>query len=152
MLERLAVLRVVPIVVLDDSRAAAPLADALVDGGLACAEVTLLTSAGLATIAAMSSRSDILVGAGTILTPHQVDEVVDAGTQFIVSPGFALDVVNRARERRVLVLPGTVTASELQAALGEGLEAVKIFPAEVLGGVPLISALAGPLATVSPRV
>ena len=147
-LERLSALRVIPIVVIDDPNQALPLADALVDGGLPCAEVTLRTAGGFDTIAAMAAREDILVGAGTVLTVEQVDRAVDSGAQFIVSPGYSTGVVERARERGVLVLPGIATASELQQAVRGGLQSVKLFPAEVLGGVKLLDALSGPFPTV----
>ncbi|MDQ1546897.1 MAG: 2-dehydro-3-deoxyphosphogluconate aldolase / (4S)-4-hydroxy-2-oxoglutarate aldolase [Actinomycetota bacterium] len=146
--DKLAALRVIPIVVIDDPSQALPLADALAQGGLPCAEVTLRTSAGFETIAAMAARGDILVGAGTVTTVEQVDRAVDSGAVFLVCPGLSVDVVRRARDRGVLILPGVATASELQSAIGEGLESVKLFPAEVLGGVKLLDALSGPFPSV----
>jgi len=143
-LERLGTLGVVPVVVLDDVAQAAPLGDALVAGGLPCAEVTFRTAAGEAALAALAARGDLLVGAGTVLTAAQVDRAVDAGAAFIVSPGLSAEVVVRAQERGVTALPGTATASEVQAAVNLGLEVVKLFPARVLGGTELIDALSGP--------
>jgi 2-dehydro-3-deoxyphosphogluconate aldolase/(4S)-4-hydroxy-2-oxoglutarate aldolase len=148
-ISRIATLRVVPIVVLDEASAATSLADALVEGGLACAEVTLRTPAAIDAIALLAGRGDILVGAGTVLTADQVERAVDAGAQFIISPGLGWDVVNRARELGIAVIPGVSTASEVQAAVREGLDALKLFPAEVIGGVSLIDALAGPFANVA---
>jgi 2-dehydro-3-deoxyphosphogluconate aldolase/(4S)-4-hydroxy-2-oxoglutarate aldolase len=139
---------IVPVVVIDDAAIAVPAAEALVAGGIGCIEVTLRTSAGLAAIEALQS-TEIVVGAGTVLTPEDVDRVADAGARFIVTPGFAPDVVARALERGLDVLPGVATATEVQAALRTGLGAVKLFPADRLGGIDMISALAGPFPTTA---
>src|SRR5699024_5526617 len=144
LLEQLGAARLVPVVVLDDASSADPLAQALVAGGLPVAEVTFRTAAAPEAIRAMAARGDMLVGAGTVLTPEQVDAAVDAGARYIVSPGFHAPVVQRAQERGVLHLPGAVTASEVQAALAAGLDVVKFFPAETSGGAKAIKALAAP--------
>lgn len=138
--------RLVPVVVLDDAADADPLAEALVAGGLPVAEVTFRTTAALDAIKAMAARGDMLLGAGTVLTADQVDAAVDAGARYIVSPGFYGPVVRRAAERGVLALPGAVTATEVQAALAAGLQAVKFFPAGTSGGAPAIKALSAPFA------
>jgi 2-dehydro-3-deoxyphosphogluconate aldolase/(4S)-4-hydroxy-2-oxoglutarate aldolase len=143
-LDVLAMHRIVPVVVLDDAADAAPLAAALVAGGLPVAEVTFRTSAAVAAIAALAARGDILVGAGTVLTAAQVDQAVDAGARYIVSPGTSRVVVERALERGMDVLPGAVTATEIQAALELGLDTVKFFPAGTSGGPSAIEALAAP--------
>lgn len=143
-LAQLAAVRVVPVVVLDDASCAPRLADALVSGGIPCAEFTFRTSAGERALRALAERTDILIGAGTVLTAEQVDRAVDAGARFIVSPGLDRKVVERARELAVPVLPGIATATELQAAVDLGLDAVKLFPAEQLGGLRMIRALAAP--------
>ena len=143
-LDRIAAARLVPVVVLDDAASAAPLAEALTAGGLPVAEVTFRTSAAIESIKAMAANPDMLVGAGTVLTPDQVDAAVDAGASYIVSPGLSLPVVRRCAERGVLALPGAVTATEVQAALAEGLTAVKFFPAATSGGAPAIKALSAP--------
>jgi 2-dehydro-3-deoxyphosphogluconate aldolase/(4S)-4-hydroxy-2-oxoglutarate aldolase len=140
--------RLVPVVVLDDARDAAPLAGALVAGGLPVAEVTFRTSAAADAIRAMADRGDILLGAGTVLTPAQVDEAVAAGASYVVSPGLSRAVVERCREHGILALPGAVTATEIQAALELGLDTVKFFPAGTSGGAPAIAALAGPFGGV----
>ncbi len=142
--DRLAALRMVPVVVIDDAAHADRLADALLDGGIACAEITLRTPAGLAAIRRLSHRGDILVGAGTIVNPDDVDAAVDAGAEFLVSPGFGIEVARRARARGVALLPGVATASELQAAVAAGISSVKLFPAEALGGIVMLDALGGP--------
>ncbi|MDR1710508.1 MAG: bifunctional 4-hydroxy-2-oxoglutarate aldolase/2-dehydro-3-deoxy-phosphogluconate aldolase [Propionibacteriaceae bacterium] len=149
MLNQIRQIGVVPVVVLDDPAAAQPLADALVAGGIPAAEITFRTAAGAAAIAEIAGREDILVGAGTVLTPQQVDAAADAGARFIVSPGFSRAVVERTLDRGLLSLPGAVTATEIQAALELGLNVVKFFPAEVSGGIKAIKAFAGPFADVS---
>ncbi|HLR28223.1 MAG TPA: bifunctional 4-hydroxy-2-oxoglutarate aldolase/2-dehydro-3-deoxy-phosphogluconate aldolase [Ruania sp.] len=148
LLDRIAQARLVPVVVLDDAAQADPLAEALVAGGLPVAEVTFRTGAAPAAIETMAARGDILVGAGTVLTPDQVDAAVDAGASYIVSPGFSPEVVTRCQERGVLPLPGAVTATEIQAALAAGLTALKFFPAEASGGAKAIKALSAPFAGV----
>lgn len=140
--------RLIPVVVLDDAVAAGPLAAALVSGGLPVAEITFRTPAAADAIRAMTEASDILVGAGTVLTPGQVDQAVAAGARFVVSPGLSRVVVERCQEHGVLVLPGVVTATEIQAALELGLKTVKFFPAGTSGGAPAIAALAGPFGNV----
>ena len=141
---QLAAHRLVPVVVIDDAAQASALAQALVDGGLPVAEVTFRTAAAADAIRAMSDRGDILVGAGTVLTPAQVDAAVAAGAHYIVSPGTDRAVVERAQEHGVLALPGAVTATEVQAALALGLSTVKFFPAGTSGGAAAIAALAAP--------
>ena len=140
---------VLPVVVADDRECAVSLGDALVAGGLPLAEVTFRTAAAPDVIRVLAQRGDILVGAGTVLTPDQVDTAVDAGATFIVSPGLSRAVVTRCLERGVLAIPGAVTATEVQAALELGLHTVKFFPAESAGGPAAISALAAPFAGVS---
>lgn len=140
--------RLVPVVVLDDVADADPLAGALVAGGLPVAEVTFRTAAAEESIRAMSARGDVLVGAGTVLTPRQVDLAVAAGASYIVSPGLSRAVVERCQEHGVLALPGAVTATEVQAALELGLSTVKFFPAGTSGGAAAIAALAAPFGDV----
>jgi len=139
---------IVPVVVLDDERHAEPLADALAASGISTVEITLRTAAGLAALRRVSDRTDLVVGAGTVLDAGQVDAAVDAGARFIVSPGFSAEVVARAREYGVVVLPGVATPSELQAAVNAGLSAVKLFPAAQLGGIGMIDVLRGPFPDV----
>ncbi|WP_222263244.1 bifunctional 4-hydroxy-2-oxoglutarate aldolase/2-dehydro-3-deoxy-phosphogluconate aldolase [Modestobacter marinus] len=140
--------RLVPVVVLDDAADAGPLADALVAGGLPVAEVTFRTAAAADAIRAMADRGDLLLGAGTVLTPAQVDQAVAAGASYVVSPGLSRAVVERCADHGVLALPGAVTATEVQAALEFGLGTVKFFPAGTSGGAPAIAALTAPFADV----
>ncbi|GLY31497.1 bifunctional 4-hydroxy-2-oxoglutarate aldolase/2-dehydro-3-deoxy-phosphogluconate aldolase [Kineosporia sp. NBRC 101731] len=147
-LDQLAAHRLVPVVVIDDADRAGVLAQALVDGGLPVAEVTFRTAAAADAIRVMADRGDVLVGAGTVLTPAQVDQAVAAGAAYLVSPGTNRAVVERAREHGVPTLPGAVTATEVQAALELGIETVKFFPAATSGGARAISALAAPFSGV----
>lgn len=135
-------------VVLEDAAAAAPLAAALTAGGLHSVEVTFRTDAAADAIRAMAERPDLLVGAGTVLTPAQVDRAVAAGARFVVSPGFGPAVVRHCQELGLPVFPGAATATEIQLALDAGLDTVKFFPAEQLGGLAMIKALAAPFRSV----
>src|SRR5262245_24865252 len=145
---RIAALRLVPVVVLDEARAALPLAQALKAGGLPVVEMTLRTPAAEAALRQIAADPDLLAGAGTVLSAEQVDRAVAAGARFAVSPGFSPAVVRRCQEAGLPVFPGVATATELQAALAEGLDVVKFFPAEPLGGVAMIEALAAPFPSV----
>lgn len=134
--------RIVPVVVVRDAARAAGLADALVAGDLPVAEVTLRTPAAAEAIAIMAKNTDLLVGAGTVLTAAQVDLAVDAGARFLVSPGYSAQVVARAAERGVPIMPGTVTPTEVIAALDAGLRLLKFFPAGNYGGTGTLKAFA----------
>ena len=144
-IEKLAEMIVVPVVVLEEVKDAEPLADALVKGGLACAEVTFRTEAAEESIRIMTDKyPDMLVGAGTVLTKEQVDKAIAAGAKFIVSPGFDPEIVTYCMDKNIPVLPGVVTPSEAAQAVKCGLNVVKFFPAEQFGGVSTIKALAAP--------
>ncbi|WP_426979382.1 bifunctional 4-hydroxy-2-oxoglutarate aldolase/2-dehydro-3-deoxy-phosphogluconate aldolase [Pseudarthrobacter sp. O4] len=147
-MEILSEIQIVPVVVLDDPSGANELADALVEGGISCAEITFRTAAGLEALKALRGRTDLLLGAGTVLNAADVDLAADAGAKFIVSPGFGPDVVTRCRERGVTAIPGISTASELQTAVAAGLRHVKFFPAEHAGGLSMLTALSGPFPEV----
>ncbi len=140
--------RLVPVIVLQDEDHAEPLAAALVEGGLTCAEVTFRTAAAESAIKTMTNDARLLVGAGTVLTPDQVDRAIAAGARFIVSPGLSRPVVRHCASLGVPVFPGVASATEIMAALDEGIDVVKFFPAEPLGGVAMINALAAPFPTV----
>jgi len=134
--------KLAPVIALEDPGHAAPLAEALVAGGLPVAEVTFRTDAAEQAIRTMADRGDLLVIAGTVLTPEQVDRAADAGAAMVVSPGYSQRVVDRCRERGLPVCPGVATPTEVQSALDNGLEVVKFFPAEALGGLATLKALA----------
>ena len=141
--------RVVPVVVMHDSTKAERLGEALLRGGITCAEITLRTPGALAAISAMSANTDMLVGAGTVVRAQEVDAVAAAGARFVVSPGLSPTVVIRCRELGLAVLPGVVTATEVMAALDLGLVELKFFPASTSGGSEAVKALGGPFAQVS---
>ena len=144
LIEVLGGLRLVPVVVLEDSAKAWPLAQALKRGGLPCAEVTFRTAAAEAAIREMARDPDIVLGAGTVVDLQQVDRAIDAGASYIVSPGFSPRIVHRCQERGVPVFPGVATPSEVQMALEASLDIVKFFPAESLGGIATLKAIAAP--------
>lgn len=136
---------IVPVVVVASAEEGLMLADALFEGGLNGMEVTFRSPAAAAAIARVRElRPGFVVGAGTLLRPEDVDTAADAGAHFGVAPGTSVPVFARARERGLEFIPGAATASELDGALRLGAEVVKLFPAEVIGGVALIDALAGP--------
>ena len=144
-LEKLGQYGLVPVVVLNDSKDAEPLADALCEGGLACAEVTFRTKAAAESIKIMSEKHpEMLVGAGTVLTVEQVDEAVAAGAKFIVSPGLNSEVVKYCLDKNIAITPGVVTPSEMEQAIELGLNIVKFFPAEPSGGLSMIKAVSAP--------
>lgn len=136
--------KLVPVVVLERATDADNLADALVSGGLPVAEVTFRTDAAEDSIRAMSTRGDLIVGAGTVLTVDQVDRAVGAGARFIVSPGTSTKVIEHCQELQIPILPGAVTATEIQMVLDLGLDVVKFFPASTSGGAAAIAALSAP--------
>ena len=147
--EQLKEVGVVPVVVLNDAKDALPLAEALVEGGLPCAEVTFRTDAAEESIRLMAEKyPDMLVGAGTVLTIDQVDRAVGAGAKFIVSPGFDPEIVDYCISKEIPVFPGCITPSEVAQAVKRGLKVVKFFPAEQAGGVAMIKAMAAPYTMV----
>jgi 2-dehydro-3-deoxyphosphogluconate aldolase / (4S)-4-hydroxy-2-oxoglutarate aldolase len=134
---------VMPVVAVSSEREGVELARALAAGGLGAIEVTLRTPAALGAIRAIRAEvPEAICGAGTILSPRQFDEAVEAGAQFIVSPGTTHEVLDAAKTSDVPLLPGAATPSELMAMIEEGYEVLKFFPAEQLGGVPYLKALA----------
>ncbi len=144
-LEEIQKIGIVPVVVLDDAKDAEPLAKALCEGGLPCAEVTFRTEAAEESIRIISQKyPEMLVGAGTVLTIEQVDRAVAAGAKFIVSPGLNPKIVKYCLDKNIPVAPGTQTPSEMEQALEMGLDVVKFFPAEPAGGLSMIKAVAAP--------
>lgn len=143
--QRLEEYGVVPVVVLKDTKDAIPLADALIEGGLPCAEVTFRTDAAEESIRLISEKyPEMLVGAGTVLTIEQVDRAVNASAKFIVSPGFDAEIVDYCIEKNIPVFPGCITPSEVAQAVKRGLKVIKFFPAEQAGGVAMIKAMGAP--------
>jgi 2-dehydro-3-deoxyphosphogluconate aldolase/(4S)-4-hydroxy-2-oxoglutarate aldolase len=140
--------RVVPVVTLDRAEDASRLGAALKAGGLPCAEVTFRTPAAEEALRRLAEDEGMLVGAGTVLRPEQVDRAHAAGARFIVSPGFSARVVQRCLELSLPVFPGVATSTEVQMALEAGLEVVKFFPAEASGGANTLRALGEPFPMV----
>jgi 2-dehydro-3-deoxyphosphogluconate aldolase/(4S)-4-hydroxy-2-oxoglutarate aldolase len=143
-LEQIGAAGVLPVAVISDASVAQAVAGALRDGGLPVIEVTLRTPAALAAIRALAGEPDLLVGAGTVTSTADAKSAVAAGASFLVSPGLDLNVVQAGRDLGVTVIPGIATATDLQAAAGDGVNVVKLFPAGPLGGPAMVSALAGP--------
>ena len=137
---------VIPVMVIDDLAHAIPLARALVKGGLSVLEITLRTPIALDAIKAILSEVEgAIVGAGTVLTPKQQDEVTALGCRFSVSPGFTPGLLEAAAGSPCPLLPGVATASEVMQLLDRGHDRMKFFPAEAAGGRPLLKSLASPL-------
>lgn len=144
-LTRLRQTKIVPVIVINDADDAVPLASALAEGGLACAEVTFRTAAAREALRRICAENpDMLAGAGTVLTPQQAKEARDAGAQFIVSPGFSPAVVDYCLEHDIPIYPGVCTPTEVEAALAKGLTTLKFFPAEPAGGANYIKAISAP--------
>lgn len=145
LLKRIYEFGIVPVIALDDVELAADLARALCRGGLAIAEVTYRTAcAHDAMIEMKKACPEMIIGAGTVLTKEQVDSALDAGAQFIVSPGLNPAIVSYCLEKEVPILPGCATPSDLEKAIELGLSIVKFFPAEANGGIKSIKAMSAP--------
>jgi 2-dehydro-3-deoxyphosphogluconate aldolase/(4S)-4-hydroxy-2-oxoglutarate aldolase len=139
---------VIPVVALERDEDATPLADALIEGGLPCAEITFRTAAAARVIEIMCKRGDILVGAGTVLSVEQVKVAWDAGARFMVSPGLNPKVASYCVENKIPFTPGICTPSDIERAMDSGFDVVKFFPAEAFGGVKTLKALSGPYTAV----
>jgi 2-dehydro-3-deoxyphosphogluconate aldolase/(4S)-4-hydroxy-2-oxoglutarate aldolase len=148
MIDRLQSLKLIPVVALDDADDAEPLADALCAGGLSVAEITLRTDSAIDVIRRLGARDDFLLGAGTVHSAEQVEKVVEAGAQFIVTPGFNPRTVTWCQQNNVPIFPGIATPTDLEMALEHNIEVVKFFPAETLGGVNALKAFSGPYGNV----
>ncbi|MDF2907929.1 MAG: hypothetical protein K0R34_3250 [Herbinix sp.] len=145
MLSKIQKMGIVPVIKMDDAKDAVPLAKALVEGGLPCAEITFRTAAAEESIRLMrQAYPEMLIGAGTVLTTEQVDIAVAAGATFIVSPGLNPKVVRYCVENNIPITPGCTNPSDIEAAIELGLDVVKFFPAEAAGGLAMIKAMAAP--------
>lgn len=138
-------LRVVPVVVIGDPEHAVQLGSALAEGGIRCAEITFRTPSAPESLRRIAdAHPDLLVGAGTVLTIQQAAAARDAGARFVVSPGFNPRVVDYCQGQGIPIFPGVCTPTEIEAALEKGLEVLKFFPAEPMGGVRFLRAIAAP--------
>jgi len=148
-LETLRRLRLLPLIVIDDPAKADPLARALVAGGLPCAEIAFRTAGAAEALRRIAAEHpDVLVGAGTVLTAAQAAEARAAGARFVVSPGLGPRVVEYCQAHDLPVVPGVATPSEIGAALDLGLTVLKFFPAEPMGGLSYLKAVAAPFGSV----
>ena len=140
--EKLSQLKVIPVIAIENADDAIPLGKALVENGMNCAEVTYRTACASQAIRNMREAfPDMLIGAGTILTPEQVDDAIDSGVDFIVSPGFNPKVVQYCLDKNIPIIPGVNSPSLVEQAMEMGLKTVKFFPAEPSGGIPMLKAL-----------
>jgi 2-dehydro-3-deoxyphosphogluconate aldolase/(4S)-4-hydroxy-2-oxoglutarate aldolase len=136
---------VIPVLEIDSVESAKPLAESLLAGGLPIAEVTLRTDAALESIRVIAGKvTEVLVGAGTVVNREQAEAARDAGAQFLVSPGMAEDIIVWAQENSLPILPGAVTPSEMIRGINLGLNILKFFPAETMGGLKTIKAMSDP--------
>lgn len=140
--QRLRDIRIVPVIAINDVAQAVPLAKVLVENGLPCAEVTFRTEAAAESIRLMrKAYPELLIGAGTVLTTEQVDVAIDAGVDFIVSPGLNPTTVKYCQQRDIVIVPGVNNPSLVEQAMEMGLKTLKFFPAEPSGGVAMLKAL-----------
>jgi 2-dehydro-3-deoxyphosphogluconate aldolase/(4S)-4-hydroxy-2-oxoglutarate aldolase len=149
LLQELGRLGVVPVVKVERAEDAVALGEALLAGGLPCAEITFRTSAAVDAIRQISSHlPEMVLGAGTVLSVDQADSAVSAGARFIVSPGLDRKIVDWCMSNGTTVIPGALTPSEIEAAIDMGLDVLKFFPAEAAGGIAMLAALAAPFGGV----
>ncbi|KKA43592.1 MULTISPECIES: bifunctional 4-hydroxy-2-oxoglutarate aldolase/2-dehydro-3-deoxy-phosphogluconate aldolase [unclassified Salinivibrio] len=140
--QRLKAIRIVPVIAINNADDAVPLAKTLVDNGLPCAEITFRTDAAARAIRLMrDAYPDMLIGAGTVLTATQVDAAIDAGADFIVSPGLNPTTVKHCQQRGIPIIPGINNPSLVEQAMELGLDTLKFFPAEASGGIAMLKAL-----------
>ncbi|MDE1222111.1 bifunctional 4-hydroxy-2-oxoglutarate aldolase/2-dehydro-3-deoxy-phosphogluconate aldolase [Vibrio aestuarianus] len=140
--QQLADIKVVPVIAIKDANKAAKLAQVLIENGLPCAEITFRTEqAALAMKNMREAYPQMLIGAGTVLTTEQVDQAIDAGVDFIVSPGFNPTTVKYCQQRNIAIIPGVNNPSLVEQAMAMGLDTLKFFPAEPSGGVAMLKAL-----------
>jgi 2-dehydro-3-deoxyphosphogluconate aldolase/(4S)-4-hydroxy-2-oxoglutarate aldolase len=147
--ERAQKIGIVPVVSIPKLEHALPLAEALLEGGLPCAEITFRTAAAAEAIAQIRSRfTEIFLGAGTVLTTEQANAAINAGAEFIVSPGTNLVVVDHCLAKGVTIFPGVCTPTEIEMALSKSVDVLKFFPAEPMGGVKFLQAICAPYRSV----
>ncbi|MEA3456968.1 MAG: bifunctional 4-hydroxy-2-oxoglutarate aldolase/2-dehydro-3-deoxy-phosphogluconate aldolase, partial [Campylobacterota bacterium] len=140
---------VVPVIALDRVEDALPLAEALLEGGIAVMEITLRTEAGLKSIETIArSMPEMNVGAGTVVNTEGFQKAVDHGSQFVFSPGISQELMHSSLEFNIALIPGVATASEVMLAQNNGFDHCKLFPATVAGGVGALKAFGGPFASM----
>ncbi len=143
--ERIQSIGIIPVVSIPQPEHALPLAEALLEGGLPCAEITFRTAAAAQAIRQIKQRfPELLLGAGTVLSVKQAQTALDAGAEFLVSPGTSPTVVEYCQRQHVTIFPGVCTPTEIELALSKGLSMLKFFPAEAMGGVKFLKAICAP--------
>ena len=142
-------LQIIPVITIDNPQHAAPLAETLLNAGLHCAEITFRTEAAVETLRTFASFGQFTLGAGTVIDKEQLKAAIEAGADFIVSPGFDPALVAECLENKVQFIPGCCTPSEIQQAIKNSLSLIKFFPAEAFGGVSALKALSAPYPNVS---
>ena len=145
LIKQIELIGILPVIKLEDAANAVPLAKALYEGGIPCAEVTFRTKSAGESIKQMTENfPEMLIGAGTVLTHEQVDQAIEAGAKFIITPGMNPDTIEYCQGKGVPVIPGCATPGDVEKAIGFGLRTVKFFPAEVNGGLAAIEAMGAP--------
>jgi 2-dehydro-3-deoxyphosphogluconate aldolase/(4S)-4-hydroxy-2-oxoglutarate aldolase len=148
-LQQLGQIKIIPVIALDEAETAVPLGQALLEGGLPCAEITFRTAAAAGAIQKMrAAYPEMLVGAGTVLTVEQAIQAQEAGASFIVTPGFDASVVDWCLAHEMPITPGVVTPTDINQALAKGLKVLKFFPAEAAGGIKLLKAIGAPYVNI----
>ena len=148
-IEKISAMGVVPVVAIENASDVGGLGDALIGGGLPCAEITFRTAAAASAIRNLcNSHPGILVGAGTVLTKSDAETAVDAGASFVVTPGFDGDLVDWCLDQSIPVIPGVMTPTDINAAINRKLNVLKFFPAEAAGGVKTLKAISGPYGSI----
>ena len=148
-IEKITAMGVIPVVAIENAADAARLGDALIEGGLPCAEITFRTAAAASAIRTLcNSHPGILVGAGTVLTKSDAEIAVDAGASFEVTPGFDGGLVDWCLDKSVPVIPGVMTPTDINAAINKKLKVLKFFPAEAAGGIKTLKAISGPYGSI----
>ncbi len=143
--ERIQQIGIIPVIAIPDIKYALPLAEALLEGGLPCAEITFRTAAAAESISQIKQKfPELMVGAGTVLTAAQVDAARNAGAEFIVSPGSNPTTIDYCKEKEITIFPGVCTPSEIEMNLEKGINVMKFFPAEPAGGVKFLKAICAP--------
>ena len=149
-IEKISAMGVIPVVAIENASDAGGLGDALIEGGLPCAEITFRTAAAASAIRTLcNSHPGVLVGAGTVLTKSDAETAVDAGASFVVTPGFDGDLVDWCLHKSIPVIPGVMTPTDINAAINKKLNVLKFFPAEAAGGVKTLKAISGPYGSIN---
>ena len=148
-IEKISAMGVIPVVAIENASDAGGLGNALIEGGLPCAEITFRTAAAASAIRTLcNSHPGILVGAGTVLTKSDAEIAVDAGASFVVTPGFDGDLVDWCLDQSIPVIPGVMTPTDINAAINRKLNILNFFPAEAAGGVNTLKAISGPYGSI----